>query len=193
MRPHRKHNTVNVDFTQETSQSVPQPPPSFFFFISFSCLHPSFTFSSPIPLVSPFPFLFFLAASTSPPLFGHCFSSLHSSVFPPLSSSASLHQTQSHPSSLGRHMCCFDSKGSDGVRGRKAATPWQQSALSVGKHIRPSITEDRQNPPTVWVSAIVTACLAQLSRITGEVLNQCAVLILYESTLWVWCAQWFVI
>lgn len=35
---------------------------------------------------------------------------------PPLLSSSpsfSIHPTQSHPSSLGRRMCCFDSKGSD--------------------------------------------------------------------------------
>lgn len=79
-----------------------------------------------------------LSFTPPPPLllcFLHSFSILPSSPFLSQSSSESLsiHPTESHPSSLGRHMCCFDSKCSDGARGRKAATPRQQRHIISGK------------------------------------------------------------
>lgn len=82
-----------------------------------------------LPFVFPFPL--FIFPPPPPPLllcFLHSFFILPSSPFLSQSSSESLsiHPTESHPSSLGRHMCCFDSECSDGARGRKAATLWQQ-------------------------------------------------------------------
>lgn len=68
-------------------------------------------------LLHPFLHLWLFSVSPLPPSLTTPLLSLSSSA------SLSIHPTESHPSSLGRHMCCFDSKGSDGARGRKAATP----------------------------------------------------------------------
>lgn len=96
---------------------------------------------------------------------------------PPLHPSVSTRQ--SHPSSLGRHMCCFDSKGSDGARGRKAATPWQQRHIIGGK-THPTINYWSPSNSTNTLGISYCHCrLAQWSSITGEVLNQSAELILY--------------
>lgn len=119
----------------------------------------SFVFPSSLPfrfnlLLSPisssallqFVFAFFL----------HPFPLLLPSPTPP-PNPFSIHPTESHPSSLGWHMRCFDRKGFGGAKGRKAATPWQQRHIIGGKkHIRPSITEAHPAPPTFRVLAIAT-------------------------------------
>lgn len=100
-------------------------------FLSLPCsLNPS----SPLPLILLY-FLFLSLSASFPFAASVClplsfFVVVHSAFIlpspPPLSSSSaslSIHPAERHPSSLGRHMCCFDRKGSDGVRGRKAATP----------------------------------------------------------------------
>lgn len=145
-------------------QYVPQPPPSFYLLSLFFCLLMLLSHSLlPLPISLPFflssSFLIFLLLASflllclsSFPLFASLPSSL-------LFSSASLssHPTESHPSSLGRHMCCFDSKGSDRARGRKAATPWQQRHIIGGK-THPIINYwIHPTPPTLCILAIVTA------------------------------------
>lgn len=121
----------------------PQPPRSFYLLSLSLCLLTLFSHSPFLyPLVSfsfclhHFPFSLLLALFFQLSSFSFCLS-LHLAARPILflfsSASLSSHPTESHPSSLGRHMCCFDSKGSDGARGRKTATPWQQRHIIVGK------------------------------------------------------------
>lgn len=149
---------------------------------------PSLSLPLPISLhfflSSSFPFFLLLALFLHLCLFAlTLFFYLHLVPLPILSlfSSASLssHPTESHPSSLGRHMCCFDSKGSDGARGRKTATPWQQRHIIVGK-THPII--NYWSPSNSSNTLHISYChcrLAQSSAIAGEVFNQSTELILY--------------
>lgn len=117
-------------------------------FLSLFCLRTLFShslFPSPINLsLLSLPLsvcIFSSAGSPPPPLLGLCLSFFSAfSLRLALPASALLLCIPQYPpdreSSIfigARHMCCFDSKGCDGVRGRKAATPWQQRHIIGGK------------------------------------------------------------
>lgn len=149
---------------------MPQPPPSF---LSLSCvsLPCSLTLSSPVPLVFPF------SPSFCPYLF-HCCLSFSTSVWslsvfffcilPP--SCPPPHTPPLHPSVSTRqrviHLHWGDTCAVLTVRALTEREEGKQQphdskdTLSVGKHIRPSITEASNSTNTLGIS-YCHQCLAQ--------------------------------
>lgn len=148
-------------------------------YIATQCPPLSFVFHSPpsfffqtlyFSILSLFRFIFTLFLHPSP-------FPLPSSPNPPLNPSVSrvIHL-------YWRDTCCFDRSGSDGEKGRKAATPWQQRHIIAGK-THPTIN---YWSPCRSTNTLGTSCChcgqTQWSAISAKVLNLSRVLILSLRT-----------
>lgn len=119
--------------------------------IPFTCLPILF---SHFLLLSPISRSLLLPVSPPSPLF--CLFLLHSPPSPPLYPSVSTRQRVIHLH-WGDTCAVLTVRALTEREEGKQQPHDSKDTLSVGKHIRPSITEDHRTPPTLWVLDIVTA------------------------------------